>query len=182
MGLPTRGKPRPPTLLPSISPMRDEDPSCSPHKAQHLQKHLWSCYAKKNNPTVQRTSPGLDPHLVAVAELDSGGAHPSRGAMLSKGTRERTTHRGGQPPGNREYFALEGGDLVFFCPFLSCPFAVGLLQPPPAAKPPSRVPAARRRCAPRRLIPDVSGSFPSQTQVWIPFQSPPVQPCIFPVD
>lgn len=152
----------------------------APHTKPSIYRNTSGPAMQKNNPTVQKNIPGPDPHL--VAELDSGGAHPSRGAMISKGTRERTTHRGGQPPGNREYFALEGGDLVFFCPFLSCPFAVGLLQPPPAAKPPSRVPAARRLCAPRRLIPDVSGSFPSQTQVWIPFQSPPVQPCIFPVD
>lgn len=164
MGLPTWGKPRPPTLLPNISPMRDEDPSCSPHKAQHLQKHLWSCYAKKNNPTVQRTSPGLDPHL--AAKLDSGGAHPSRGAMLSKGTRERTTHRGGQPPGNREYFALEGGGFGLFLPFFELSFCCRAPPAPsgckaavtgPGRSPPLRSTPPNPRC--QRILPQPDTSL-----------------------
>lgn len=72
--------------------------------------------------------------------------------------------------GSGDFFFL---NLSFLWDFWSSPGARRLLQ---LAAPRSSQPR------PEPLIPHVSRSFPGQTQVWIPFQSPPVQPCLFPVD
>lgn len=155
---------RTPTLLPTQSPASTETPLV---------------LLRKKQPHSAENQPGAGSTPCGQAGLRRSAPVPRRDAQQRhKGENEPLW----RPTACKWGVFCTGGIWSFFCPFLICPFAVGLLQPHPAAKLASRVPAARRRCAPRRLIPDVSGSFPSQTQVWIPFQSPPVQPCIFPVD
>lgn len=136
----------------------------APHTKPSIYRNTSGPAMQKNNPTVQRTSLGLDPHL--VAELDAGGAHPSQGAMLSKGTRERTTHRGGQPPGNREYFALEGGGFGLFLPFFELSFCCRAPPAPsgckagvtgPGRSPPLRSTPPNPRC--QRILPQPDTSL-----------------------
>lgn len=200
LGLPTWGKPRPPPALPSIIPRQGAQGPPPPCKKHSIPRNVsgpavQNCCSNIENQPGARSRPrrpNQSPKRRVPVPRNDAQQRCRAGNAQQKKTEPLWRSRDHLPSRKKgEHLALGRwrGIFFFFFPLFSAARAhssppQGRTRSRAPAMPPARrnVPSTRCRCTPHHLIPDVSGSFPSQTQVWIPFQSPPVQPCIFPVD